>query len=329
MILNKRVIFRADGNSRIGYGHFVRTLGLAELINQEFNCIYATQKPTEYQLNEIHKFCTEVIELSDNDDHYQEFLDYLDEGDIVVLDNYFFTSEYQTKIREKGCKLIYIDDHNDKDYVCDALINNIPGFAYNSFRKRSYTKLYLGTNYALLRKEFFNSKYRSIKKKPNTVFMSFGGADFFNISEKIVSFLNEIGSFSEINLLIGDAYKFFPSLEKFKNLKIHKNINADEVALLIAGSDICIVPASSLLNETASVGSKILVGYFAENQIQPYNHFVDNNLAIGVGDYRNVDFNSFKTKIKEVMESSFLIENQKKVYNYQQYANLKKVFYDL
>ncbi|OWU91763.1 UDP-2,4-diacetamido-2,4,6-trideoxy-beta-L-altropyranose hydrolase [Flavobacterium sp. WLB] len=327
--MKRRVVFRSDGNSIIGYGHFTRTLGLAALIKEEFNCIYATKIPTDYQRKEINKICSQLIELSDNDNQYDEFLSYLDKDDIVVLDNYFFDSEYQQEIRNIGCKLIYIDDHNDKNYVCDALINNIPGFEYNSFKKEGYTKLYLGTDYALLRKEFFNPKYRSIKKQTNTVFMSFGGADSYNISEKIMFFLNDIGSFSEINLLIGDAYNFFPSLEKFKNLKIHKNIDADEVALLIAGSDICIVPASSLLNETASIGSKILVGYFADNQIQPYNHFVDNHLAIGVGDYRNVDFNSFKTKIKEVMESSFLIENQKKVYNYQQYANLKNVFYDL
>ena len=325
----KRVVFRADGNSQIGYGHFIRTLGLAALINEEFNCVYATQKPTVYQLNEIKKICNHVLELSDNDNHYEEFLNFLNVGDIVVLDNYFFNSEYQIKIKEIGCKLIYIDDHNDKDYVCDVLINNIPGFLYESFKKKDYTKLCLGTDYALLREEFFNPKYRTIKKKPNTIFMSFGGADFFNISEKIMTFLEEMNLFSEIHLLIGDAYKFFPSLEKFRNLKIHKNINANEVATLIATSDICIVPASSLLNETASIGSKILLGFFAENQVQPYKYFVDNNLAIGVGDYRNLDFNFFKEKVEEVMKSNFLIENQKKVYNYQQYTNLKKVFYDL
>ncbi|TPG40085.1 UDP-2,4-diacetamido-2,4,6-trideoxy-beta-L-altropyranose hydrolase [Flavobacterium pectinovorum] len=325
----KRVVFRADGNSQIGYGHFIRSLGLAALINKEFNCVYATQTPTVYQLNEIKKICNHVIELSDSDKHYEEFLNFLNVGDIVVLDNYFFNSEYQIKIRKRGCKLIYIDDHNDKDYVCDVLINNIPGFPYESFKKEDYTKLCLGTDYALLREDFFNPKYRIIKKKPHTIFMSFGGADFFNISEKIMTFLEEMNLFSEIHLLIGDAYRFFPSLEKFHNLKIHKNINANEVATLIATSDICIVPASSLLNEAASIGSKILLGFFAENQVQPYNYFVDNDLAIGVGDYRTLNFNLFKEKVEEVIKSSFLIENQKKVYTYQQCTNLKKVFYDL
>ena len=325
----KRVVFRADGNSQIGYGHFVRTLGLAALIKNEFKCVYATQHPTTYQLSEIQKYCSEVIELSDNGNHFEEFLSHLKSDDIVVLDNYFFDSEYQIKIKEIGCKLIYIDDHNDKDYVSDVLINNIPGFSYQSFKKKEYTKLCLGTDYALLRQEFFDPKYRLIQKKNKTLFMSFGGADFFNMSEKIMMYLDKINWFSEIHLLIGDAYKFFPSLEKFKNLTIHKNIDADKVATLIAKAEVCIVPASSLLNETACIGSNIMVGFFAENQIQPYNHFVENNLAIGIGDFRVLTFDLFEEKMKELLDADFLIENQKKIYYYQQYGNLKKIFYEL
>jgi UDP-2,4-diacetamido-2,4,6-trideoxy-beta-L-altropyranose hydrolase len=64
--MKQRVIFRADGNLEIGYGHFIRTLGIAGLINKEFDCIYATQIPTEYQLNEISKVCNGKIELSKN-----------------------------------------------------------------------------------------------------------------------------------------------------------------------------------------------------------------------------------------------------------------------
>jgi UDP-2,4-diacetamido-2,4,6-trideoxy-beta-L-altropyranose hydrolase len=209
------------------------------------------------------------------------------------------------------------------------LINNIPGFLPESFTKREYTKLYLGTDYALLRQEFFKPQLRKVEKKAKTIFLSFGGSDFFNISEKIIDFLNSINPTFEINLLIGDAYKFHNNLKKFNNLRIHKNISAAEVALIIAGSDICIVPASSLLNEAASIGSKIVLGYFADNQIQPYEYFVNNDLAIGLGDFREVKFGLFKEKLEEVIQSDFLIQNQSKVYYFQQANNLKKIFYDM
>ncbi len=327
--MRKRVVFRTDGNLEIGYGHFIRSLGIAGLINSDFDCVCATQQPTKYQLSEINKVCNQVIQLSNDEKHFEEFLTYLKEGDIVVLDNYFFDSDYQLLIKAKGCKVIFIDDHNDKNYVCDILINNIPGFSEESFTKKDYTKLYLGTDYALLRKEFFNKELRQVNKKANTVFLSFGGGDQFNISDKIINFLNRINSSFEIHLLIGDAYKFYDSLKKYNNVTLHKNLGANEVAILIAGASICIIPASSLLNEAASIGSFILIGYFAENQIQPYNYFIENELAIGLGDYRTLDFALFENKFNKLSKSDFLIENQRKIYHYQQAENLKNIFYEI
>ncbi len=328
-MIKKRIIFRADGDSSIGYGHFIRTLGIAALIKDEFNCIFATKTPTEYQINEINKVCSGLISLSSTENNYDEFLTHLIHDDIVLLDNYYFSSDYQLQIKDKGCKVIYIDDHNDKNYVCDALINNIPGFTADSFKKKEYTNLYLGSDYALLRQEFFNPLLRQIKKKEKTIFLSFGGADIFNISEKIINFLLAIDSTFEINLLIGDAYKFHDELKKYKHLNIYKNISASEVASLMAGSYICIVPASSLLNEVASIGSKILVGYFADNQKQPYDYFTTNCLAIGLGDFRSLTYESFKEKLEQVVLSDFQIQNQYKVYHFQQAENLKKIFYDI
>lgn len=327
--MSRRVVFRADGNADIGYGHFIRTLGLASLINTEFECVFATQEPTPYQIEEIYNVCSGLIELSKSERHLDEFLSHLRDDDIVVIDDYTSDFDYQNTIRNKGCRVIYIDDHNDKHYVCDSLINNIPGFERDSFDLEDYTKLYLGTDYALLRKEFFNPVLRSVAKKHGTLFLSFGGSDSFNISEKLLIFINEISGFSEVNLMIGDGYKHYEKLSRFNNLNIYKNISAAEVASLIAEAEICVITASSLLNEASSIGSKILVGYFADNQIQPYNYFVENNLAVGLGDYRKIDLELFKKKLEEVRTASSLIENQRKKYRYQQEKNLKKVFYDV
>lgn len=326
--MKKRVVFRADGSLEIGYGHFIRTLGIAGLINDEFDCIYATISPTDYQLQEIRKVCSGLIELS-KENSVEEFLTHLKKDDIVVIDDYHSKGEYQQQIRNNGCKVVYIDDHNDKYYVCDALVNNIPGFDADSFHKEPYTQLFLGTDYALLRKEFFDPEKRRVVKNNNSVFLSFGGGDFYNISEKTIDFLTRINPNIEINLLIGDAYKYYDNLKRFSGLKIHKNLSAEEVANLIAVSEICIVPASSLLNETACISGKIMIGYFADNQIQPYTYFVDNDLALGIGDYREMTFEAFEVTFEKLKNAHYLVDNQRAKYRYQQEDNLKKLFYDI
>ena len=42
---------------------------------------------------------------------------------IVVLDGYHFDTNYQTKIKQKGCKLVCIDDLHDKHFVADIIIH--------------------------------------------------------------------------------------------------------------------------------------------------------------------------------------------------------------
>lgn len=326
--MKRRVIFRADGNYLKGYGHFVRCLGLADIIKDDFECVFATQTPTAYQIQEINKVCEKYITLDCGQVNSSQFLRFINVNDIVVLDDYDYTKEYQLIIRSLGCKVVLIDDFNHKEYVCDALINNIPGFKEESFKKEPYTKLYLGTDFALLRKEFLNPEIRKIEKLKNIAFISFGGADFYNLSMKYVDFVKRINSDVEINVLVGDAYKHYEELSSFDNINVFKNINATDVISLIAKSTICIVPASSLLNEVAAIGSSIILGYFTENQLQPYRYFVDNNLAIGVDDFRETEFQVFEKKFDEALESlNILIKNQFESYKFQQNENLKKIFY--
>lgn len=325
----KKVVFRADGSLEVGYGHFIRTLGIASIIKGEFICSYATVKPSSYQISEINKVCNELIILENAENHYDDFLKMLNGDEIVVIDDYNFERTQQIKIRNKGCKLIYIDDHNDKSYVCDALINNIPGFSESSFRREKYTKLYLGIDYALLRNEFFNSDLRHVEKRKSEIFLAFGGADKYNISLKILKFLFLIDPSYKVNLLIGDAYTQLDELANFDRLKIFKNISAFDVAKLMASANICIVPASSLLNEASSIGCKLITGFFADNQIQPYKYFVKNNLAIGIGDYRNLEFKHFRERLFEAFKAEYLIGNQSKLYRNQQEVNLKNIFYNI
>lgn len=326
--MKQRVIFRADGNSKTGYGHFIRTLGIAGLINDDFECWYATQTPTDYQLQEIKKVCTGIFSLQQGEKHHEEFLQLIQPGNIVVIDDYNYTTAWQLEIKAKGCKIIYIDDFNDKQYVCDALINNIPGFSESSFKKEDYTKLYLGIDYALLRKEFFDPALRSVKKINNTVFISFGGSDVYNLSEKIIALLHTKQQL-KINVLAGDAYKFSDSLSSFGNVTLYRNISAAAVASLIASAGVCIIPASSLLNEAACIGSRILLGYFSPNQEQPYRYFVDNQLAAGIGDYTKMEENSFINAFDETLKADQLITNQQSRYHYQQHQNLKNIFLDV
>ena len=48
----QKIYFRADAGAEIGYGHFIRTLALADMLKDDFSCVFVTQAPTIYQKSE-------------------------------------------------------------------------------------------------------------------------------------------------------------------------------------------------------------------------------------------------------------------------------------
>ena len=93
-LCKQKIIFRADGSSTIGMGHFIRTLALAEMLKDDFHCIYATQSPSEFQIKEIENVCKSWVGLPPDETHFDVFLNYVNSDEIVTLDNYYFDSEY-------------------------------------------------------------------------------------------------------------------------------------------------------------------------------------------------------------------------------------------
>ena len=81
--------FRADADDTIGYGHWVRSLALADMLKEDFECIFCTQSPTDYQKKEMSRVCR-YLELPSDDRKFSFFLELLDGDEIVVLDNFFF-----------------------------------------------------------------------------------------------------------------------------------------------------------------------------------------------------------------------------------------------
>jgi len=269
----RTIIFRADGGPSIGMGHFTRTLALAEMLNEHFHCVFAARQPTEYQVAEIEKICHGRIDLPEDDSHFEQFLTHLIGNEIVVLDNYYFTTDYQKVIKAKGCKLVCIDDMHDKHYVADVVINHAP-LRRDLFSNSIYTRLLIGFDFALLRGDFFQNQFNShTPHTMNTAFLCMGGADFNNLTSRVLDDLMAINTLEAVIIVVGNAYQYFENLKskvndysKRKKIHLFQNLNAKELINQMNRSDFAIVPCSTILLETVSQKLPILTGYYVENQ---------------------------------------------------------------
>ena len=277
---NKRKIcFRADAGAEIGYGHFIRTLALADMLKDDFECVFYTQSPTEYQRTEAEKVC-KLVALPADDSRFQLFLDCLKGDEIVVLDNYFYTTDYQRAIKAKGCKLVCIDDMHDKHYVADAVVNH--GFvAEADFSKEEYTQLYIGPDYALLRSPFLRED-NSIRRYDNRWVVCFGGSDQNDYTGEAVRQLKKKCDSPEIVAVVGDGYMHTKRL-KDAGVIVKQRLSANEMAGLFRSAANVVCSASSVCYESLACECKVFAGYYVENQKDFYENLKKRGYIIPLG----------------------------------------------
>ena len=277
MIEKRKIYFRADAGPQIGYGHYIRSLALADMLNRDFDCTMFTQTPTDYQLREAKDICP-VISLPNDDSKFDKFLEYLKGDEIVVLDNYFFTSDYQYAIKAKGCKLVCIDDMHDKHYVADAVINHCIEDK-SLFDVEPYTQLCLGAKYALLRAPFFETR-NVVKSIPWLV--CFGGSDPNNVTSKIVKVLQQKGA-RDIVAIVGSAYAHYEELLNQDGIEILCGLSAQEMADYFAKAENVVCSASTVCYEALSQQCNVYSGWYVDNQYEFYASLLNQKLIIPLG----------------------------------------------
>lgn len=243
----------------------------------------------------------------------------IDSYDTIVLDGYKFDSDYQKKIKQKNKKLVCIDDIPKIHFYADVVINHNPGINPDSYSIEPYTKLCIGTDYCLLRKEFIEASYEESANVSNgNVYLCFGGSDFKNLTNKVLKELVKVNSVNSINVVVGSAYNYKNELSETaqanKNISIYENISANEIISLIKNSEFAICPSSAVAYESLLVGTKLITGYYADNQREFYKYLVNKQNAVGLNNFDVVDKSLFtetfrdlkskkKTKIKSLNPS--------------------------
>lgn len=292
--VRKKIYFRADANATIGYGHFVRSLALADMLKYDFDCTFFTVSPTGYQIQEMGEVCKYVS--LEEETKYDDFLTRLTGEEIVWLDNYYFTSEYQKQIKDLGCKLVCIGS-NDRHYYSDVVVNYFKDAS--EFSAEMYTTFCVGLEWCLLRKPFQVGEFR--QERNHDLVICYGGTDQFFLTEKTVTLLREIDPHRKIHVIATDAFYEQRLLGlKQQGVLVHVNANASEVATLFNNCGLAIVSASTVAQEAISCGIPVVAGYYVDNQIEFYYFLNRHSYVMGIGNMLEVHF---EKKFIEVVES--------------------------
>ncbi len=225
----------------------------------------------------------------------------------IVIDGYQFGLEYQRAVRKAGCKLLLIDDYNHQsEYECDILLNQNINAAELNYKINPDARLLLGTDYAMLRHEFFQgvketfpnigktqqAPTQSVPSIGNNILVTLGGADPDNVTLKVIKALQQIDlPQMYIKVIVGPAN---PHLEALKNSASHSTFDfrlltdVRDMSGLMHWSDLAVSAAGSTCWELCCLGVPFVTLVLAENQVGLAEGLSERGVAICLGENPSV-----------------------------------------
>jgi len=284
------VVFRTDASVKIGIGHLMRCLTLAEEIAKRNGKILFILKEYENWILEKIKITGFNYKLiSKNVRNQQDDLiassnaisSFFEKNvDWLIVDHYGLSREWEEGITEISKKIMVIDDLANRSHRCDLLLdqNYFPNLKnrYDHLLDIKCVKL-LGPKYALLRKEF-DTQYQLRKERDGhikNILVFFGGSDEPNLSEKTLLALQNVhkGSFL-VDMIVGGNNPHVERIEalvkKMKNVTLH--VQVSNMAELMNRADIAIGAGGATTWERCILGLPSLTINFAENQVKTSNY---------------------------------------------------------
>lgn len=276
--MNSTLIIRADASVRIGIGHVMRCLALAQQWRHRGGRVIFAQAETVPALTA--RLQEEGIETSalagsaGTADDAQETiaLAQICGARCVVADGYAFGAAWQKQIKDAGLRLLVIDDYGHAEhYHADLVLNQNAGVDAALYARRDpKTRLLLGTRYALLRREFLASRPGAhvTPERAQKILVTLGGSDPDNVTARVVAALAPLADIEAVVVAGGGN----PNLAAIRHAvevagpAIRLVVNATNMPELMAWADVAISAAGSTSWELAFMGLPSVLIVTAENQ---------------------------------------------------------------
>lgn len=296
---------RADGNSRIGMGHIMRCLSIADALGKRGEKpVFLTASRESLPIITGRGFEAKLIGADKADAVMGDAV--LEEGllqeipelavllekcsAVVLVDSYRASREYLQQLGQYA-RVAYIDDLGQACPV-DLLINyNIYGPRYRGIYEKEARKCLLGPAYMPLREEFLEKSDYMVAEEVKNVMITTGGTDPYLAAAAFTEAFLADAEIQKKNLQIhivsGPFNKRVDELKKkfedVENIFIYENVKS--MRELMCRCDVVLTASGSTIYEVSSLGVPMLTFYFAENQRAGAEELENITGVINCGDF--------------------------------------------
>ena len=318
---DKKIIFiRVDSSTKIGYGHLIRCLALADTLKKSFKINFICTNLNGNLISQICKKNFEVFRFNTKSQRINVKKDaektisiikkYRNKKSLLILDSYILSQEWENRVRPYVKRLIVIDDLMDRKHSCDLIIDQNLHTQMNSLYTKSVPKncvKLLGPDYAILRNQFIaQRKYAKIRSLPlKNILVSFGGSDNENHTLHTLTSLKKLNSDVNVNVVTGTANIGKKIIKNFckKNFNYNYFEQVENMAKLMQVADLCIGSSGTTTWERCCVGLPAIAIVTSNDQKDIASAVSKNKCIINLGKIKKSDNVNYVRLMKNLKNS--------------------------
>lgn len=330
-----KIAFRVDASSRIGTGHFMRCLTLAEALKHRGAQIRFVSRELPVYLRDMlaakdiefvllegdaipsvtgdlaHSHWLGASQQQDAQDTIKALSDKT--WDWLVVDHYALDARWESALRGTVRQIMVIDDIADRRHDCDVLLDqNYYADMHNRYTGKvpAHSQLLLGPRYALLRDEFRKMREQA---RPRTgsvkrVLVFFGGVDADNYTGLAIKALVELALKDiQVDVVIGAQHPRRAEIEAACAANGYVcHVQTSRMAELMAKADLAIGAGGSATWERCCLGLPCIVGAVAQNQVQAAKDISVFGVVKYIGAVREITVEKLKHEIEQACHQDWL-----------------------
>lgn len=302
---------RVDANNKIGMGHLMRCLAIAqEARRQGHEVLFICSADGDIRMIEQEGFGYELMPVGLR--QYSEECALIGEVlerfhvSVLLIDSYFVTAEYMERCRTY-CRTAYIDDLHAEILPCDILINYAK-YADSFDYRREYpnAKLLLGCEYVPLR-EMFCHVNKVVRETVSEILVLTGGTDPFHFARELAGSvlsgsgglpsqggslaLTAYGVQRHYTLVCGIYNEDRQQLQQMAddNAQLDVLFNVQNMRALMEQADLAVTAGGTTMYELAACGTPAVCYSFVDNQLKNTESFARSAHMLYAGDLRRQD----------------------------------------
>ncbi|MFP4327841.1 MAG: UDP-2,4-diacetamido-2,4,6-trideoxy-beta-L-altropyranose hydrolase [Paracoccaceae bacterium] len=292
----RTVLFRCDAGQRIGTGHVMRCMTIAERLREAgATCRFACKDhdghmaallrgkgyPTDllsrvpgYDGKGYLKWLGGPVE--EDAAQIAALIDRIGPVDLLIVDHYALDARFERLLRDKVRAIAVIEDLPDRVHECDLLLDSNYGHVAEDYAGRisAGARLLVGADYAPVRSDFARLRpealaRRAARERPSRLLIALGGADPDDITSRALAALRPPLDFPQVHVVLSAIARH---VEKVKDLaadrpEITVHVDTGRMPELMADADIAVGAAGVSALERCVLGLPTVMVVLAENQI--------------------------------------------------------------